>query len=61
MSKSINKLRVNFREKPKLGVGRVKIIEILRHVLQNNILNTKEIVGKVEGFFALLLSLMRNY
>jgi hypothetical protein len=41
VEKSLEKLTVTSRSRPKLGTGRIKIIEILRFILKENILNTK--------------------
>lgn len=49
------------RSRPKLGTGRIKIIEILRFILKENILNTKDIVAKTDTFFPILIALFREY
>lgn len=43
-----------------MGLGRLKIIEILRFIIKENILNTKEIVAQ-SNLFVLLLKLFREY
>ncbi len=45
IEKSCQKLSVNSRIRPKLGLGRVKIVEILRFILKENILDCRSIVG----------------
>ena len=61
VEKSCEKLTVTSRSRPKLGTGRIKIIEILRFVLKENIINTREIVAKTESFFPILINLFREY
>jgi hypothetical protein len=61
VEKSCKKLTVTSRSRPKLGTGRLKIIEILRFILKENIINTKEIVAKTENFFPILINLFREY
>lgn len=61
MQKSCEKLTVTARSRPKLGTGRIKIIEILRFILKENILNTKDIVAKTDAFFPILIALFREY
>ncbi len=61
IQKSCEKLNVNTAIRPKIGTGRIKIIEILRFILKENILNTKDIVGNTDNFFSILLNLMREY
>ena len=46
IEKSCEKLQTDKRKRPKIGIGRVKIIEILRFVIKENILNSKQIVAK---------------
>jgi len=41
IEKSIHKLKVEKRTRPKLGFGRIKLIEILKFVIQENVLNCK--------------------
>ena len=61
VEKSCEKLTVTTRSRPKLGTGRIKIIEILRFVLKENIINTREIVAKTDSFFPILINLFREY
>lgn len=61
VEKSCEKLTVTSRNRPKLGTGRIKIIEILRFVLKENIINTREIVAKTDSFFPILINLFREY
>lgn len=59
--RSLEKLNVDPKEKQKLGVGRVKIVEIIRVIIKENILNTRQIVASKANFFPLLYKLMQNY
>lgn len=61
VQKSCEKLTVTARSRPKLGTGRIKIIEILRFILKENILNTKDIVARTDNFFPILIGLFREY
>lgn len=61
IQKSCEKLNVNAATRPKIGTGRIKIIEILRFILKENILSTKDIIGNTDNFFSILLSLMKEY
>jgi hypothetical protein len=61
IDKSAEKLQVNNRDRPKLGTGRLKIVEILRFVLKESILNSKDVIAKKEEFFPILLNLFKNY
>jgi hypothetical protein len=61
VQKSCEKLTVVARSRPKLGTGRIKIIEILRFIIKENILNTKDIVARTENFFPILINLFREY
>jgi hypothetical protein len=61
VDKSLEKLQVDARSRPKLGTGRLKIVEILRYIVKENILNTKEIVAKKDNFFPTLIKLMKEY
>jgi hypothetical protein len=61
VQKSCEKLTVTARSRPKLGTGRIKIIEILRFILKENILNTKDIVAKTDAFFPIIIALFRQY
>ena len=61
VDKSVEKLQVSSRDRPKLGTGRVKIVEIIRFILKENILNSREIVAKSENFFPTLIRLVREY
>lgn len=61
VQKSCEKLTVSGRSRPKLGTGRIKIIEILRFILKENILNTRDIVARTDNFFSILLNLFREY
>lgn len=61
VDKSCEKLNVNSNSHPKLGVGRVKIVEILRHILKEEILKSREIVAAKDNFFPTLYNLMTEY
>lgn len=61
VDKSLEKLQVDARSRPKLGTGRLKIVEILRYIVKENILNTKEIVARKDNFFPTLIKLMKEY
>ena len=39
----------------------MKIIEILRFIIKENILNSKDIVAKTEQFFPIMLNLIKQY
>ena len=41
VDKSVEKLQVSGRDRPKLGTGRVKIVEILRFIIKEDILTSK--------------------
>lgn len=57
---SIQKLQIS-SDRPKLGTGRVKIIEILRYILKENILSSKDIVAVKVNFFPTLFELVKKY
>ena len=61
VEKSCEKLKVDKRTRPKLGTGRMKIIEILRFIVKEDILNSKELVAKTPNFFPILLNLVKQY
>lgn len=61
IEKSCGKLQVDKRSRPKLGTGRMKIIEILRFIIKENVLNSKENVAKTAEFFPILFNLIRQY
>ena len=61
IEKSCTKLRSDRKDRPKLGYGRLKIIEILRFILKEDVLNSKEIVAKIDDFFSILLKLVTQY
>jgi hypothetical protein len=61
IEKSVEKLQVDRRSRPKLGYGRMKIIEILRFIIKEDVLNSKEIVAKTDNFFPTLLKLINQY
>lgn len=41
IEKSCQKLNVQKRNRPKLGFGRIKLVEILKFVIKENVLNCK--------------------
>jgi hypothetical protein len=59
VSISIEKLDITNRQRPKLGFGRVKIIEILTYILKENLLGCRDIVGSQAKFFPVLFNLCR--
>lgn len=61
VEKSCEKLQIDRRSRPKLGFGRLKIIEILRFIIKENVLNSKDIVAKSDKFFPILLNLVKEY
>ena len=61
VEKSCSKLQVDKRSRPKLGFGRLKIIEILRFIIKEDVLNSKEIVAKTNTFFPTLFNLVKQY
>ena len=61
ISKSVEKLQVDKRSRPKLGYGRLKIVEIIRFILRDNVLHSKDLVAKNENFFPTMLHLMKTY
>ena len=61
VQKSCDKLQVDRRSRAKIGFGRLKIIEILRYIIKENVLNSKDIVAKTPNFFPTLLNLVRQY
>lgn len=61
MEKTCEKLNVKAQNHPKIGLGRIKILEILRYILKEDILNSKEILGKTAVFFPILINLFREY
>ena len=61
VEKSLEKLQIDRRNRPKLGFGRLKIIQILRFVIKQNVLNSKDIVAKSDKFFPILLNLVKEY
>jgi len=44
-----------------LGYGRLKIIEIIRFILRDNVLQAKDIVAKTDNFFPTIFNLMKTY
>jgi hypothetical protein len=54
-------LQASTENRPKVGIGRMKIVEILRFILKENILGAKDIIGNKTIFFPILFSLMRKY
>ena len=61
VDKSCDRLQLTARQRPKLGTGRLKIVEILRFILKENILNSREIAAAREDFFPILITLVREY
>lgn len=61
IDKSLEKLKASTENRPKFGVGRIKIVEILKFILKENILNAKDIIGGNKNFFPILFSLMKKY
>lgn len=61
INKSVEKLQVDKRSRPKLGYGRLKIIEIIRFILRDNVLQAKDIVAKTDNFFPTIFNLMKTY
>lgn len=61
VEKSCLKLNVQASSHPKLGVGRVKIVEILRHILKEDILKAREIIASKDNFFPTLYNLLVEY
>ena len=61
IDKSLEKLTVANRNRAKLGVGRVKIIEILNYILKENVLGSRVIFASKEKAFDILFKLCRNY
>lgn len=59
IDRSLEKLTVTARQRPKIGTGRIKIIEILRFILKENILQSRDIIAKKESFFPTIISLFR--
>jgi hypothetical protein len=47
--------------RPKLGFGRMNIVEIISFVLKENILNARELAASESKFFPILLNLCKNY
>ena len=44
-----------------MGYGRLKIIEIIRFILRDNVLQAKDIVAKTDNFFPTIFNLMKTY
>ena len=61
IDRSLEKLNVTNRDRAKLGVGRVKIIEILNYILKENLLGSRAIFALKEKAFEILFNLCRNY
>lgn len=54
-------MQVSSESRSRLGVGRMKIIEILRFILKENIMNVREIIGNSTIFLSTLFTLMKEY
>jgi len=52
---------VSSESRSRLGVGRMKIIETLRFILKENIMNVREIIGNNTIFLPTLFTLMKEY
>ena len=61
ITKSCEKLGADKRTRPRLGYGRMKIIEILRFIMKEDVLNSKELVAKTDNFFPILFNLVKQY
>lgn len=61
IAKSVDKLQVDKRSRPKLGYGRLKIVEIIRFIIRDNVLSSKDVIAKTDNFFPTLLNLMKTY
>jgi hypothetical protein len=59
IGKSCMKLNVRTQNHPKIGLGRMKVVEILRFVLKEDILNSRLIIARNNSFFEILLALLR--
>jgi hypothetical protein len=58
IKKSLERLKV---KKPVLGIGRMKIVEILFLSARENILNFREMLGAEPKFFQVVLGLCRSH
>lgn len=61
IDKSLEKLSVKKEQRPKLGFGRVKIIEILEFILKENLIGAREMFAAKDNAFSTLFELCRNY
>lgn len=61
VEKAIEKLKINKDTRRTVGVGRVKIMEILSFVMKENVLESREIVASNKGFFSTIIELCKNY
>jgi hypothetical protein len=61
IEKSCVKLNVRAQDHPRIGLGRMKVVEILRFVLKEDILNSRQLIAKRESFFEILLTLLKEY
>ena len=58
---ALNKLKVNKESRRTLGVGRIKIIEIINFILKADILEFRNIVGENSELFPVVFNLCKNY
>ena len=61
IQKSLSKLNITNTDRPKLGFGRAKILEILTFILKEDMLGSRAVFGVQKDCFRILFSLCQNY
>ena len=61
LGKALEKLTVTRLSRSTLGIGRVKIVEIMSFVLKQNILGCQDLAAQEAQFFPILFNLCKNY